>query len=60
MTNWPSLALSLYTSLKAYPCRCEYARSNGVALWQGVPLERVLISTCSRCAALEAFEAARA
>lgn len=54
-----ALERQLYLSLKAMPCRCAYARNpRGVPVWEGVPAARVLVKRCSRCAAVESYEAA--
>lgn len=49
------VALMLYQSLKAYPCRCTFARTlNGRPIF--AKGERITERLCSRCLALAAYE----
>ena len=53
-----TLERQLYLSLKGQPCRCQYERDKrGVPIWEGIPLARKLISRCTRCVAVEDYEA---
>ncbi len=55
------LTRQLYLALKAMPCRCAYERNaQGVPLWtkeSGGKLTRRLIQQCSRCQAVDEYEA---
>lgn len=59
MAQWRVIADRLYASLKSMPCRCQYERNSaGVPLWTGVPIERRLVHHCSKCKAMDMYEAA--
>jgi len=55
----PELMHRLYLALKTWgQCGCQFARDKrGVPVFGGVPLDRVRISKCSRCAAMQEYEA---
>ena len=60
--NWQAIAALLYSVAKTAGDRCEYERNAaGVPIWYLNPesnqLERKLITKCSRCIALESYEA---
>jgi hypothetical protein len=53
------LERQLYLSLRSQGCRCQYKRDKaGVPVWEGAPLARVRVSQCTRCRAVEEYEAA--
>lgn len=62
--DWQSIAAQLHASLKAMPCRCDFLRNAaGVPLWfpvDGGGIDRRLTRQCSRCAALDLYDAAAA
>lgn len=54
----PSIERQLYLSLKSAMCRCQFERDKlGVPVWSGVPLGRVQIFKCTRCVAVDEYEA---
>lgn len=50
--NWRAIAENLARALRSRPCNCERKYVKGEALM-------AVIRQCSRCAELEAYEAAR-
>lgn len=57
MTSERTVTL-LAQALRAFPCRCDFLRNKkGVPIWQGIPLERVRVTQCTRCHALEEYDA---
>jgi hypothetical protein len=58
MANPSPLEIMLYLSLRSMSsCSCTYKRDGrGVPVWDGIPLARVLMKQCSRCAGIQMFE----
>ena len=55
MADWKLISDRLYASLKAMPCRCEFAKE-----WSKTEteLERRVTKRCSKCIAIELYEQA--
>ena len=61
-SDWRAIADVLYGSVRTAGCRCEFERNRaGVPLWfpnDAGGIGRKLVKRCSRCVALDLYQAA--